>query len=84
MYHLKKITLQQQNNTPGIMLHLDFRIKRTNITGDVNFPLEVVVARTPCNRVIPELLVYLAWSSHTKRHTHSKSKTQSIKASVQT
>lgn len=51
MYHLKKITLQQWNNTPGIMLHLDFRIKRTNITGVVNFPLKVV-AGTACNWVI--------------------------------
>lgn len=69
MYHLKKITLQQQNKTPGIILHLDFRIKRTNITEVVNFPLKVVVARTPCNRVVAELLVYLVFSSHTKRHT---------------
>jgi len=71
MYHLKKkIILQQQNNTPVITLHLDLKIQRTNITRVVNFTLKVVVvATTPCNRVIPEVLVYLACSSHTKRDT---------------
>lgn len=43
MYHLKKTTLQQQNNTPGITFHLDFRIKRTKTRGVVNFSLKVVV-----------------------------------------
>jgi len=47
MYHLKKITLQQGNGTPGIMLHLDFRIKRTDITGVINFPSKVVVGELP-------------------------------------
>lgn len=47
MYHLKTTTLQEQNNTPGIELHLDFRIKRTKTRGAVNFTLKVVVV-TPC------------------------------------